>query len=53
MGWTHNGYQNHIHATDEYVRVLTPETIIQALKGGYKPVIHPSGTPHPRSQSHQ
>ncbi len=53
MGWTHNGYQNRIHATDEYVRVLTPETIIKALKGGYKPVIHPSGTPHPRSQNHQ
>lgn len=38
--WSHSGYGKPVPIDDELVSILTPQTSVSALRGGYKPIAH-------------
>jgi hypothetical protein len=42
LPWAPEGYGTRFHAPSAVVEVLTPGSIVDALRAGYRPVLHPS-----------
>jgi hypothetical protein len=44
LAWTPGGYTDRLARPSATVEVLTPRSTVQALRAGYRPVLHPSAT---------
>jgi hypothetical protein len=45
LAWTPRGYADRIPRFDGTVEVLTPRSTVNALRAGYRPMLHPSASP--------
>ena len=44
LAWTPGGYTDHVARPPAAVEVLTPRSTVEALRAGYRPVLHPTAT---------
>ena len=42
LAWTPGGYTDHVARPPAAVEVLTPRSTVEALRAGYRPVLHPT-----------